>query len=138
LREKELILSDVMVNLFKKVLSYRYIRFLLIGLVNTVFGYGLYAFFIFIGLHYSLAVFFGTILGILFNFQTIGRFVFKKIAKSLFLRFVSVYVFSYCLNIILIYLFKKIGFNDYSAGAILILPVSFIVYLLNSKYVFQK
>lgn len=127
-----------MINLLKKVLSYRYIRFLLVGFVNTVFGYGFYAFFIFIGLHYSLAAFLGTVLGVLFNFQTIGRLVFKRTnGKFIFLRFVSAYAFGYFLNITLIYLLKKVGFNDYLAGAVLVLPVATLIYFLNSRYVFK-
>ncbi len=127
-----------MIALINKILSYRYIRFLVVGFVNTVFGYSLYAFLIFIGLHYSLAVFFSTILGILFNFQTIGRLVFRQTGKFIFFRFVAVYAFGYFLNVILIYFLKKIGPNDYLAQALLVLPMASLIYFLNSRYVFKK
>ncbi|PIT88164.1 MAG: polysaccharide biosynthesis protein GtrA [Candidatus Magasanikbacteria bacterium CG10_big_fil_rev_8_21_14_0_10_36_32] len=127
-----------MINLIKKILSYRYIRFLLVGFMNTVFGYGLYAFFIFIGLHYSVAALLGTVLGVLFNFQTIGRLVFgRSDSKFVFLRFVAVYALGYVLNVALIYVLKQVGFNDYLAGAVLILPVATLIYFLNSKFVFK-
>lgn len=127
-----------MINLIKKILSYRYVRFLLVGFVNTVVGYGLYAFFIFIGLHYSLAAFFGTVLGILFNFQTIGRLVFgRSDSKFVFFRFVAVYAIGYFLNVGLIYVLKRAGLNDYLAGAVLVLPVATLVYLLNGRFVFK-
>lgn len=127
-----------MISLIKKILSYRYIRFLLVGFVNTVFGYGLYAFFIFIGLHYSVAAFLGTVLGILFNFQTIGRLVFGRTDRRfVFLRFVSVYAFGYFLNVALIYVLKRVGLNDYLAGAVLVLPVATLIYLLNARLVFK-
>jgi putative flippase GtrA len=44
------------------------IKFLVVGAVNTVFGYSCYAGLLFIGLHYSLAALFGTLLGIVFNY----------------------------------------------------------------------
>ena len=54
------------------------IRFLFVGAVNTVFSYGCYASFIYIGYNYALAAFFATCLGIIFNFNTTGRIVFKN------------------------------------------------------------
>jgi len=39
----------------KKILERRFIRFLLVGGVNTLFGYGVFVSLIYIGLHYSLA-----------------------------------------------------------------------------------
>lgn len=111
----------------------------MVGFINTVFGYSIYAFFIFIGLHYSLAAFLSTVLGVLFNSQTVGRLVFySRIGKIIFLKFVSVYALGYFLNVTLIYFLKKIGFNDYLAGAVLVLPLATLIYFINSKYVFKK
>jgi putative flippase GtrA len=127
-----------MFNSLKKFLSPRYVKFLLVGFLNTIFGYSLYAFFIFIGLHYSLAVLLSTILRILFNFQTIGRLVFKQIKKNLLLRFIIVYMIGYLFNTSSIYLLKNVGLNDYFAGALIVFPLSLLMYFLNSRYVFQK
>ena len=60
-------------NRFWKV---RFFRFLLIGAVNTIFGYGVYALLIFLRCDYKIAALAGTVLGVLFNFLTTGRIVF--------------------------------------------------------------
>ena len=61
-----------LVNLIKK---HKFARFLLVGVLNTIFGYFLYGTLILIGLDYKYAVLLATILGDLFNFQTTGRLV---------------------------------------------------------------
>jgi putative flippase GtrA len=61
-----------LVNLIKK---HKFARFLLVGVLNTIFGYFLYGTLILIGLDYKYAVLLVTILGVLFNFQTTGRLV---------------------------------------------------------------
>ena len=61
-----------LVNLIKK---HKFARFLLVGVLNTLFGYFLYGTLILIGLDYKYAVLLATILGDLFNFQTTGRLV---------------------------------------------------------------
>ena len=62
-----------LVNLIKK---HKFVRFLLVGVLNTLFGYFSFATLIIIGLDYKLAALLATIIGVLFNFQTTGRLVF--------------------------------------------------------------
>jgi putative flippase GtrA len=62
-----------LVNLIKK---HKFARFLLVGALNTLFGYFLYGSLILIGINYKLAALLATIQGVLFNFQTTGRLVF--------------------------------------------------------------
>ena len=62
-----------LVNLIKKR---KFVRFLLVGVLNTLFGYFSFATLIIIGLDYKLAALLATIIGVLFNFQTTGRLVF--------------------------------------------------------------
>ncbi|MGV2387505.1 MAG UNVERIFIED_CONTAM: GtrA family protein [Microcystis novacekii LVE1205-3] len=57
-------------NLIKK---HKFARFLLVGVLNTLFSYFLYGSLILIGLNYKYAVLLATIIGVLFNFQTTGR-----------------------------------------------------------------
>jgi len=122
----------------KKIMDRRFIRFLLVGALNTVFGYGVYALFVFIGLHFSLAAFIGTILGILFNFQTIGRLVFTSYKHHLIFKFIGVYFITYLINIFGIYLCQRAGLNVYIGGAILILPMAVPAYYLHKTFVFKN
>ena len=119
----------------QSILLYKY---LLIGGVNTVFGYCVFAFLLFIGIHYSLAVLGATILGVLFNFQTYGRFVFKNHSVSFLGRFIFVYTIIYFANILLLLLFERLVFNLYYSGALAIPFITYLGFILNKRYVWKK
>jgi len=106
--------------------------------INTVFGYGLFALLIYAGLPYPLALLFGTIAGILFNFKTTGLFVFKNSNNSLLFRFFGVYGVTYICNLGGLALFKALGINIYWSGAILLVPIGILAFLLNKTFVFTS
>ncbi|WP_291940093.1 GtrA family protein [Campylobacter sp.] len=113
--------------------------FLLVGILNTVFGYGLFALFIYLGLYYPLAVLLSTILGVLFNFKTIGGLVFGSNDNKLIFKFILVYVIIYLLNIFFLWLFKRLGFeNMYLNGFVLLIPLAAVSFLLNKFFVFRR
>lgn len=58
----------------------RFARFLLVGAVNTCFGYLIYASAVFIGFRPSVALLIATVLGVGFNFMSFGKVVFKRLA----------------------------------------------------------
>lgn len=114
-------------------------RFILVGILNTIFGYSLFAIFIFLNMHYSLAVFLSTLLGVLFNFKTIGKLVFDSHDNSLIFRFIFVYVLLYLINISCLWFFKISGFeNMYINGFVLLIPLALISFILNKKFVFRN
>lgn len=116
-----------------------FLRFLFIGGVNALFGYSIFALFVFFGFIYPLAVLFATILGVLFNFKTISKFVFNQSENSRIFHFVSVYIFIYCLNVFGLWWMEILGLgNKYIAGAVLLVPLAIISFALNKKYVFSK
>jgi len=120
-------------------LNNKFIRFIFVGILNTIFGYSLFALFIYFNIHYSLAVFLSTLLGVLFNFKTIGNLVFKSNDNSLIFRFILVYVLIYLLNITFLWLFKINGLeNMYINGLLLLVPLALISFVLNNKFVFIK
>jgi len=112
--------------------------FIAVGVLNTVFGYSVFSLFIFCGLHYIWAAFFGTCLGIIFNFRTIGGIVFKNHNYRLFFKFLCVYGFLYVINITLIKLTLFITSNVYIAGAIAVVICALISYVLNKHLVFAR
>lgn len=119
-------------------LQKKIVRFFLVSGLNTFFGYGLFALLILFGLHYTLAVFFGTLIGILFNFKTIGGIVFKNHKNLLIFRFFGVYFIIYLLNTGGLALFKYFGINVYVGGAILLIPIGLLAFYLNRKFVFSN
>jgi len=115
------------------------IRFLIIGAVNTAFAYGVYAFFIFIGLHYTLAVLLSTIIGICFSFKTLGTLVFDNPDNRLILKFFAVYGLCYFINIGLLRLISQTFMpNLYIAGLMTCCIVALISFCLNKWVVFRQ
>lgn len=53
-------------------------KFLGVGIVNTIVEYAIYAVLIIFGLPYLAALFIATVMGVIFNYFSIGRLVFKS------------------------------------------------------------
>lgn len=125
-----------MIDLMKLALKNQFFLFLVVGGINTLVGYGIFSLLIFLGLHYALAAFLSTVIGILFNFKTTGMIVFKSKNNKLIFRFLAVYGVTYIINVT--YLKILIPYcNVYILGAISILPLALISYFLNKKFVFE-
>ena len=118
--------------------NYQFMKFIFIGGINTLFGYGVYLFFLFFGLNFAIAALVSTILGIIFNFFTTGRFVFNSKNNSLFFRFILVYVIIYFFTVIGLSILYSNGISYEFGGAILILPNVFLSFFLNKKFVFNN
>lgn len=114
------------------------VKFLMVGVLNTIVGYSLYAFFIYLGINYVLAIFFSTILGILFNFKTIGKFVFENNDNSLITRFFLAYGVTFIINVSIVSELRGIGCDDYTAGFVAIFISSAISFVLTKYLVFKK
>lgn len=119
------------------MLQKQIINFILVGIFNTIVGYAFYAFFIYLGFNYIYAIFFATVLGVLFNFKTIGGFVFKTHNNLLIEKFILVYVIVFIVNILVIKVLKLYNFDDYIAGFFAIIPCAIISFVLNKYFVFK-
>jgi putative flippase GtrA len=120
------------------MLKIQLIKFIFVGVVNTIVGYCFYALFIFLGFDYTYALGIATVLGVIFNFQTIGRLVFKHNNKKLIFKFLLVYVVVFGVNLLLIKGLVWFGLNEYIGGAIAILPASAFSFILNKYFVFKR
>lgn len=136
-KKKESIFS--LINIFKLAcLKKKFIKFVFVGFVNTIFGYSIFSFGIFIGLHYSISLLLSSILGIIFNFNSIGLLVFKDNNKELFFNFLFIYLIIYIVNLLFIKLIFFIFSNYYVSAAIMLVPSALLSFLLLKKYVFNK
>ena len=115
----------------------KFVKFVCVGAINTLFGYTMFSLLIKLGLHYQLAVIFGTVLSIMFNFKTIGKLVFNSSDNKLVLRFIMVYCVLAAINILLLDVELKLKINVYIAGAILLLPLGILSFVLNKTLVFK-
>ena len=109
---------------------------LLAGL-NTAFGYSAYAVLIYLGIHYSLAALLATILGVLFNFKTTGWLVFRNRNNRLLVKFIGTYVIIYAINTAFLGVFNFFKADMYVAGAVMLLPMAAVAFVLNKKFVFK-
>ncbi|WP_416385437.1 GtrA family protein [Sulfurimonas sp.] len=112
--------------------------FILVGIMNTIFYYSIYVLFLYIGLEYSISVLLATILGVLFNFKTFGKYVFKDDDNKLIFRFISVYIVLYIVNITIINIFNYYIQNYYISGFLAIFPTVTLSFILNKKIVFTR
>ncbi|MDR0732842.1 MAG: GtrA family protein [Dysgonamonadaceae bacterium] len=116
----------------------RMVKYVMVGIMNTVFGYAVYALLIWIGLHYTFATLGGTVLGILFNFKTYGILVFKNKSNTLFFKYIMVYGFLYLCCNLWIFLFKKTGIHPYISGACWLIPNTLMGFVLNNRFVYKN
>ncbi len=119
-------------------INWQFVKFLLVGGLNTLWGYIVFSLCIFCSLHYAAATLIATVLGVLFNFKTTGCIVFKNNNNRLLLRFISVYVFVYFLTVLCLKIFTLIGMSNYYLNyAIILLPNAILSFFLMKKFVFN-
>jgi putative flippase GtrA len=120
-----------------KIRQYQIVKFLFVGVLNTIVGYSLFALFIFLDFHYTIATLLATLLGVLFNFKSIGTIVFQSHNNRLIFKFILTYIIIYLLNIFGLYILQTLGYTDmYINGLVLIMPLAIISFLLNKYFVF--
>ena len=113
-------------------------KYVVVGGVNTVFGYGIFALLIYLGLVYPVALFIATILGVAFNFKSTGILVFQSYDNSLIFRFVAVYFLIYFINLIGLKILSEEGLGMYYAAGIMLPIMALVGFIANNKLVFRK
>ncbi|MDE1914938.1 MAG: GtrA family protein [Sphingomonadales bacterium] len=113
------------------------IRYGVAGLVNTAFGYGLYAGLIWLGLDRYVAQAIGYVLGTAFNYVTYSRHVFTDAGPAK-LRFVLSYGANYLINLGGLKLASRFLADPYLAGAVTTLGVVALNYLVLRHLVFRR
>lgn len=121
----------------RKLLQVKLLRFLLVGVLNAAFGYGCFAGFLYLGLHYSAALLLATVLGVAFNFKSTGALVFGSKNNKLIFRFVTGYSVVYGTNVVGIAALKLLGVDPYLAGMALIVPMALFSFFINNRFVFN-
>ncbi len=114
----------------------QFLRFVLVGILNTGFSYALYAIFLWLGLNYALANGLAFAISLLFSFKTQGALVFRNSNPRLLLRFVLAWIAIYLFNVTLIGALMDLGMSSYLSGAIALLPVTLLSYLVQRFAVF--
>ena len=121
----------------KRLLNRQEIRFIFVGGLNTLIGYGLYALFVYIGINYLVSNTIATIIGVIHSFIWNKYFTFKsnkKIKDEVF-KFICVYLISYTIGMITLYIIKDVfNISPYIAGLIN-LVITTLISFFGHKYI---
>lgn len=130
--------SDVsLYRLLRRAYVYRPIRFLVIGVVNTAFGYAVFATMLFVTNLPNLSIAVATVCGVAFNYFTTSRFVFYSGAPALF-RYIACYAISMLANMTFFSLIFDLSSSKYLSQAIALLPTTLLTYFLLKLFVFKN
>ncbi len=116
----------------------RFVRFLLVGAVNTAFGYTIYGGALLLGCPVAIAVGLSTLLGIIFNFHSYGGLVFGQASWRRLGRFTAVYGVIFMINLGGLTLLAAAGIGPL-AGQALLLPVLALASFVGlRRFVYQR
>ncbi len=112
------------------------VRFGLVGLLNTLFGYAAFAALVLLGVWPGVALAAATLAGVAFNFQTARHLVFGVAGRPL--RFVAVYAVVLALNVLALHALERLGASALTAQALLALPVAALSFMGQRRFVFLR
>lgn len=117
------------------------LRFIFVGVLNTIVGFGFYLLFVYLNWHYSLASLASQVIGTIHSYFWNKYFTFKSRGRSLseILRFLSVYVTGYLINVIFLFIFiDLLAIDKFLAGLITLLVTTLISFLGHRHFSFRK
>ena len=125
--------------MIKSLLKNKFVRFLLVGGLNTVFGYLVFSAVLYFVKNLYASIVIANIIAVMFNFKTYGKLVFQSEDKSRVFRFILVYVLVIGTQMVSI---KGLGYffqinNTYLAAGIVTLPIALMSFVLMRKFVFH-
>ena len=116
--------------------KYEFMRFLVAGGINTLFGFVVYSTCILSGVPVWIALLSGMIAGTVFNFFTTGGYVFRQLALRRFPGFVICYLLIYGANLMLIEFISSWLSSKILSQAIITPPLAVLSYFIMSRFVF--
>lgn len=123
-------------NLLNRLSRSVFVRYVVVGVVNTAFSFSVYLACVWVGMAAALASLVSLLIGIVFSFKTQGAFVFLNRDPRLFLRFVAVWSLVYVFNIGMIYGLMSTGQNASVAGALALAPTMLVSFVLQRRITF--
>ena len=125
---------------FREFIEPKIVKFITVGVLNTLFGYATYAMFLYWGVSYLVALLLATIVSVIFNYLNFGKFVFYGRHNLMdFCKFVVVYAVIFGLNAAgLEVLTNDFLVSPYVGQVICILPSALLSWLLMNYWVFIR
>lgn len=113
--------------------SIRFLRFLAVGVLNTAFGYALYALLVWLGLAPQPALALSFAAGVLWNYLTHARLVFDQRGYRQMLPYAGAYGVIYLINAAALQTALAAGLAPLAAQALLVLPMAALAFILISR-----
>ncbi len=123
-----------------RIINLTIVKYLGVGMLNTVVGYAIYAILILLEVPYLTALLIATVAGVTFNYFSIGRLVFKSRGGLIvFGKFIAAYGLVYLVNVAGLELsIKHFQINPY-LGQVLCVPSSVLLsWLLLNYWVYKN
>ena len=105
-------------------------RFMVVGIVNTAFGYTTFVMLIWLGVPAPASLLLATIAGVLFNFVTTGQFFFNSVGWRPLGRFIAAYGTIYLTNLAILDALRIGGMGAVAAQGValpVVVPLSFVI-----------
>ena len=115
----------------------RFGKFLLVGGLNTLFGFVAYSLLALTNLPTWAVLIASNIAGMVFNFFTTGGLVFRDLGANRMPRFILCYVLVFLIYLGLLQSFSSILGGRISTMAIIVLPMAALTYFIQSRFVFD-
>lgn len=113
-----------------------FLRFLVAGGVNTLFGYAVYSAAILADAPAWVALLIGMLAGTVFNFFTTGGYAFRQLSIGRYPRFVLCYLFVYGVNLVLFEVLSRYIADKLVVQALLLVPLALLSYFIMARLVF--
>ncbi|MDX3877391.1 GtrA family protein [Achromobacter denitrificans] len=114
------------------------LRFLVVGALNTLFGFIVYTLFALTPLPTWLVLIAANIITLSFNFATTGGLVFRQVKLRLIPRFLMGYGVVFGVSLGLIHLLSPLVGGRIWAMAIIVLPMAALAYFIQLLFVFVR
>ena len=111
----------------------RFIRFVLVGVLNTAFGYGVYALFVLLGAAPQIALLMQFAVGAVWNYFTHARLVFDTTGYRKMPAYLACYAGLYLLNAALLGLLMAQGVGPLVAQAVILPLIVVLSFALISR-----
>ena len=120
-------------------MAHRFLRFLVVGGLNTAFGYGVYALFIYLGTGYIIASTLSFALGIFASYRSHAKFVFGSRGgmNQSFVLYLASWLLLYVANITALGVLIRNDVDSYLAGAVLVPPMAVLSFVVLRFIVFR-
>lgn len=124
-------------QLLARIKQHRFLKFLAVGGINTLFGFITYSALALSDLSTFIVLLISTLIGISFNFFTTGGLVFRDLSFHRIPRFIIVAIVIFLSNLELIECLSPFYVGRIEAMAIIIVPMTILNYFLLVWFVYK-